>query len=88
MTASVSLNYQLSFLDVILSQGHFLTWLSVDVLGLEILGLQDDDGEGVLGGVVGQADQQLAQLLLDRRVEGLPVAGFRRKVHLAGKREH
>ena len=32
-----------------------LTRLSVDVLCLEVLGLEDADGEGVLGGVVRQA---------------------------------
>ena len=64
-----------------------LTRLSVDVLGLEVPGLEDDDGEGVLGGVVGQADEQLAQLLLDRRVERAPVLRLRGEVNLERSNE-
>ena len=64
-----------------------LTRLSVDVLGLEVPGLEDDDGESVLGGVVGQADEQLAQLLLDRRVERAPVLRLRGEVNLERSNE-
>ena len=82
------------------------TRLSVDVLCLEVLCLEDADSEGVLGGVVRQAHlinsnylqsclkrlivlahQQLAQLLLDRRVQRPPVRGLRCEVNLQ-KRNH
>ena len=54
----------------------------VDVLGLEVLCLEDVDGERVLGWVVSQAAQELAKLLLHRRVEVLPVLGLGGEVNL------
>ena len=56
--------------------------LAVNIFGFQVFCLHDEDGQGVLGGGVGQADQQLAQLELQLRVQGFPVRRLGREVNL------
>ena len=59
-----------------------VTWFSIDIFRLEVLRFEDDDGQHVLCRMIGEAHQKFAELLLDRRVERLPVSGLRREVDL------
>jgi len=47
----------------------YLTWFAVDVFSLQVLGFQDDDGQGVLSRMIGQADQKLSKFLLQSVVQ-------------------
>lgn len=59
-----------------------LTWLPVDVLGLEVARLEEGEGEDRVARVVAERAEQLAALVLRRWLQGLPEVRLLREIDL------
>lgn len=58
------------------------TRFAVDILGLEVLGLEQREGENALAGVIAQRGEQLATFVLGGGLQRLPEGRFLRQVNL------